>query len=50
MCLILWKLDAPGKWDASGVRWEWVGCWEGSTLSETMGRVSRGRTHGGENS
>jgi len=24
MCLVLWRLDAPEKGDATGVRWEWV--------------------------
>jgi hypothetical protein len=33
MCLILWKLDAPGKRDAGGMRWGCVDGW-GSTPSE----------------
>jgi hypothetical protein len=34
--LVLWKLDAPAKVDARGVKWEWVGEW-GSTLLEAKG-------------
>jgi hypothetical protein len=37
--LALWRLDAPGKGDARGVRWEWVG---GSTLLEAKGRGGEG--------
>jgi hypothetical protein len=34
--LVLWRLDAPEKGDARGVRREWVGEW-GSTLLEAKG-------------
>lgn len=35
--MFLWRLDAPKKWDARGVRWEYVGWW-GSTLLEAKGK------------
>jgi hypothetical protein len=35
-CLVLWRLIAPGKWDARGVKQEWVDWW-GSTLLEAKG-------------
>jgi hypothetical protein len=38
MCLVLWRLDAPEKADARGVRWKCVDEWVGSTLLEGKGR------------
>ena len=37
MCLVLWRLDAPGKGIAREVRQGWVSRW-GSTLLEAKGR------------
>ena len=41
-CLVLWRLVAPAKEDAGGMRQEWVG-WLESTLSEAKGRGTEGR-------
>ena len=37
MCFVQWRLDAPEKGDARGVRWERMCGW-GNTLSEVKGR------------
>jgi hypothetical protein len=37
MKLILWKLDAQGRWMMVGVRWEWMSQL-GNTLSEVRGQ------------
>jgi hypothetical protein len=40
--LVLWRLDAPEKGDARGVRWEGVRGWVGrleNTLLEAKGRA-----------
>ena len=39
--LVLWRLDAPEKGDARGVRWEWVGRW-GNTLLQAKGKQMGG--------
>jgi hypothetical protein len=38
--LVLWKLDAPEKGDARGVKQEWMGGW-GSSLLDKRGRGIR---------
>jgi hypothetical protein len=45
MCLVLWRLDAPEKGDARGMRLEWVGGWV-STLLEAKGREMGGGQRG----
>ena len=41
--LVLWRLDAPEKGDARGIRWEWLGG-EGAKKGLRKGRAGRGIT------
>ena len=48
--MALWRLDAPGKGDARGVRWEWVGEWVSTLLeAKERGRGVYEETRKGDN-
>lgn len=45
--MVLWRLVAPAKGDASVVRQEWMGWW-GSTLLKAKGRGDGTGVYGGK--